>query len=75
MRAGDTVKVRVEGISSDMTQDELRHKFGEYGTVQSVSWYRGYAEITYTANGTRLIDSSGIGELRLCNQSLRVFLT
>ena len=75
MRAGDVLKVRVENISSSMTESELRNGFSQYGTVQAVSLHRGYAEVTYTSNGTRFIDSSGIGELRLQNRDLRVVRT
>jgi RNA recognition motif-containing protein len=75
MRAGDVLKVQVENISPATTESELRQGFSQYGTVQAVSLHRGFAEVTYTSNGIRFIDSTGIGELRLQSGNLRVVRT
>ena len=75
MRVGDILKVRVENISSSMTEDDFRNGLSPYGTVQAVTLHRGYVEVTFTSNGTRLLDSSGIGELRLQDRGLRVTRT
>ena len=73
MKRGDILQVNVENLPARASDEELRAAFSDYGTVERIRLHDGYAEVAITWNGRTLLDSSGVGEIRLAdNTNLRV---
>ena len=65
MKLGDVLKLKVQNVSMAISKDDIHESHTRYGTVIDISMHKEYAEVALIWNGTQLIDSSGLGEIRL----------